>query len=60
MEESWLRTFVAGNFSDGHSTLTLMLPRLRHIVGTKWSTTHYLNMGRLQAQRKADEAEVMA
>jgi putative transposase len=35
---------VVGAFPDGDSALNLAAARLRHIVGSKWSTKRYLNM----------------
>ena len=39
---------------DDQSALNLAAARLRHIVGTKWSTKRYLNM-KLLEQRETDE-----
>ena len=49
------RTRVVGCFPDGHSALMLAAARLPHVAGTKWSTCRYLNMKRLQEQRKEQE-----
>lgn len=57
MREIRRRTRVVGCFPDGHSALMLAAARLRHIAGTKWSTCRYLNMKRLQEQRKEQEQE---
>ena len=57
MREIRRRTRVVGCFPDGHSALMLAAARLRHIAGTKWSTCRYLNMKRLQEQRKEQEPE---
>ena len=55
MREIRRRTRVVGCFPDGHSALMLAAARLRHVAGTKWSTCRYLNMKRLQEQRKEQE-----
>jgi transposase-like protein len=55
MREIRRRTRVVGCFPDGHSALMLAAARLRHVAGTKWSTCRYLNMKRLQEQRKEKE-----
>ena len=55
MREIRRRTRVVGCFPDGHSALMLAAARLRHMAGTKWSTCRYLNMKRLQEQRKEQE-----
>jgi transposase-like protein len=55
MREILRRTRVVGCFPDGHSALMLAAARLRHMAGTKWSTCRYLNMKRLQEQRKEQE-----
>jgi transposase-like protein len=47
MREIRRRTRVVGCFPDGNSALMLAAARLRHIAGTKWSTTQYMNMKRL-------------
>jgi len=57
MREIRRRTRVVGCFPDGHSALMLAAARLRHVAGTKWSTCRYLNMKRLQEQRKEQEQE---
>lgn len=48
MREIRRRTRVVGSFPDGNSALMLVAARLRHIASTKWGTTRYLNMDRLQ------------
>ncbi len=58
MREIRRRTRVVGCFPDGNSALMLAAARLRHIVGTKWSSCCYLNMKRLSEQQKAEEMEV--
>ena len=50
MREIRRRTRVVGSFPDGKSALMLVAARLRHVAGTKWGTTRYLNMSRLQEQ----------
>ncbi len=45
----WTR--VVGAFPDDQSALNLAAARLRHIAGTKWSSTRYLNM-KLLKERK--------
>lgn len=57
MKEIRRRTRVVGSFPDGQSALMLTAARLRHIAGTKWSTTCYLNMRRLQEQHRQEQAE---
>lgn len=42
------RTRVVGAFPDGRSALMLVAARLRHIAGTRWGTTRYLNMAHLK------------
>ena len=44
------RTRVVGAFPDGRSALMLVAARLRHVAGTKWGTTRYLNMSHLKEQ----------
>lgn len=60
MREIRRRTRVVGCFPDGNSALMLAAARLRHIVGTKWSTCCYLNMRRLSEQQKAADNELTA
>lgn len=50
MKEIRRRTRVVGAFPDGQSTLMLVAARLRHVAGTKWGTTRYMNMDRLKEQ----------
>ena len=45
------RTRVVGAFPDGQSALNLAAARLRHIAGTAWSTTRYLNIELLKDQQ---------
>jgi transposase-like protein len=52
MREIRRRTRVVGAFPDANSALNLAAARLRHIVGTRWSTKRYLNM-QLLKQRNA-------
>jgi len=51
------RTRVVGNFPDGNSALMLVAARLRHVEGTRWGSTRYLKMERLE---KLDLEEVAA
>jgi hypothetical protein len=44
---------VVGAFPDGQSALMLVAARLRYIAGSKWGTTRYMNMDRLQEIEKA-------
>jgi putative transposase len=48
MKEIKRRTKVVGSFPDGNSAVMLASARLRHIMGTKWSTQRYLNMDLLK------------
>src|SRR5262249_17206767 len=48
------RTRVVGAFPDGPSALNLAAARLRHIVGTAWSTKRYLNIELLKDQQMRD------
>lgn len=57
MKEIRRRTRVVGSFPDGNSALMLTAARLRHIAGTKWSTSCYLNMKRLEEQRQQEVSE---
>jgi putative transposase len=58
MREIRRRTRVVGCFPDGNSALMLSAARLRHIVGTKWSTVRYLNMNRLIEHRRSEDMEM--
>jgi putative transposase len=60
MREIRRRTRVVGCFPDGNSALMLSAARLRHIVGTKWSTVRYLNMNRLIEQNTKEDLETAA
>jgi len=60
MREIRRRTRVVGCFPDGNSALMLASARLRHIVGTKWSTLRYLNMRRLTEHQRVEEMEIAA
>jgi putative transposase len=57
MKEIRRRTRVVGSFPDGNSALMLAAARLRHIAGTKWSTSCYLNMKRLHEQQRQEETD---
>lgn len=57
MREIRRRTRVVGAFPDGQSCLNLAAARLRHIVGTQWSTKRYMNMRPLY-QAAQTETEV--
>jgi hypothetical protein len=46
--------FYLGAFPDGQSALNLAAARLRHIAGTAWSTTRYLNIELLKDQEMRD------
>lgn len=48
MREIRRRTRVVGAFPDGQSALMLVAARLRHVAGTKWGTSRYLNMQRFK------------
>jgi putative transposase len=48
MREIRRRTRVVGAFPDGQSCLNLAAARLRHIVGTQWSTRRYMSMDPLK------------
>ena len=50
MREIRRRTRAVGAFPDGNSALNLAAARLRHIAGTRWSTTRYLNTFTVAAQ----------
>ena len=58
MREIRRRTRVVGCFPDGNSALMLASARLRHIVGTKWSTVRYLNMHRLIEHNSSENLEL--
>ena len=59
MREIRHRTRVVGAFPDGQSCLNLAAARLRHIVGTQWSTKRYMNMRPLyQAEQTKTEVNV--
>jgi len=58
MREIRRRTRVVGCFPDGNSALMLASARLRHIVGTKWSTVRYLNMHRLIEHHRSEKLEM--
>lgn len=53
MREVRRRTRVVGAFPDGQSALMLVAARLRHIASTKWGTSRYMNMDRLQEETKS-------
>ena len=44
------RTRVVGCFPDGQSALMLVAARLRHVAGTKWGTSRYLDLTLLGQQ----------
>jgi putative transposase len=48
MREIRRRTRVVGAFPDGQSALMLVAARLRHVAGSKWGTSRYLNMERFK------------
>jgi transposase-like protein len=50
------RTRVVGAFPDGESALVLVAARLRHMAGTKWGARRYLNMDKLRAIEREQEA----
>ncbi len=50
MREIRRRTRVVGAFPDGKSALMLVAARLRHVAGTKWGSSRYMNMDRLKEQ----------
>ena len=58
MKEIRRRTRVVGSFPDGNSALMLSAARLRHVAGTKWSSTCYLNMKRLEEHKGIEEKAV--
>ena len=49
------RTNAVGCFPDGTSALMLSAARLRHVAGGKWGTQQYLNMKRLEEQKRHEE-----
>lgn len=49
------RTNAVGCFPDGTSALMLSAARLRHVAGGKWGTQQYLNMKRLEEQKRQEE-----
>ena len=40
---------MVGTFPDGNSALMLVCARLRHVAGTQWSNTNYMNTKHLEA-----------
>jgi transposase-like protein len=56
MREIRRRTRVVGAFPDGRSALMLVAARLRHVAGTRWGTRRYLDMKRLAALDREQEA----
>jgi len=48
MKEIRRRTRVVRSSPDGRSALMLVAARLRHIAGTKWGTSQYMKMDRLE------------
>ena len=48
---------MVGAFPDGNPAIDLAAARLRHIVGTRWSTKRYPNMELLR-QRNAITAQL--
>jgi len=50
MKEIRRRTRVVGCFPDGKSALMLAAARLRHIAGTKWGESRYLDMTKLKSR----------
>jgi putative transposase len=53
------RTNAVGCFPDGTSALMLSAARLRHVAGGKWGTKQYLNMKRLEEQKRNEEPVTM-
>jgi transposase-like protein len=53
------RTNAVGCFPDGTSALMLSAARLRHVAGGKWGTQQYLNMKRLEEQKRQEEPVTM-
>jgi transposase-like protein len=47
MREIRRRTRVLGAFPDGNAAVLLVAARLRHIAGTRWGMTQYMDMKRL-------------
>lgn len=58
MKEIRRRTRVVGAFPDGQSCLNLAAARLRHIVGSQWSTRKYINMDPLYAEQTSTHGAV--
>jgi transposase-like protein len=56
MREIRRRTNAVGCFPDGTSALMLSAARLRHVAGGKWGTQQYLNMKRLEEQKRQEES----
>ena len=54
MREIRRRTRVVGAFPDGNAAVLLVAARLRHIAGTRWGMTQYMDMKRLH--HSEDEA----
>jgi putative transposase len=52
------RTKVVGCFPDGESALMLAAARLRHVMGTNWSSKRYLNIDLLREQDLEKEASI--
>jgi putative transposase len=59
MREIRRRTNAVGCFPDGTSALMLSAARLRHVAGGKWGTKQYLNMKRLEEQKRQEEPVTM-
>lgn len=55
MREIKRRTKVVGCFPDGESALMLAAARLRHVMGTRWSTKRYLDMELLKEHEREEE-----
>lgn len=55
MREIRRRTNAVGCFPDGTSALMLSAARLRHVAGGRWGTKQYLNMKRLDEQKRQEE-----
>jgi hypothetical protein len=51
-QDTAVKRRVVGVFPHGNSAINLAAARLRHIVGTRWSTKRFLNMELLR-QRNA-------
>ena len=52
MREIKRRTRVVGSSPDGESALMLATARLHYIMGTKWSTKRFLDMGLLKEMKE--------